>query len=90
MGIGFVLCSSYHVECTFCSSTLHIPSFLATITGTCACFEGQYGTDCALQVQVAARFQSDEGIYSTQPLQAGELSSGTEGDTFAQSFGEFL
>jgi len=60
-------------------------------TGTCACFEGQYGTDCSLQVQVAAKYQSEDGIYAPQPQQPdSDASSGSAGDSFGDNFGLFL
>jgi hypothetical protein len=38
-------------------------------TGTCHCFDGQYGTDCSLQVQLAVKYSNPDGIYSAQPMQ---------------------
>lgn len=33
-------------------------------TGTCQCFEGQYGTDCSLQMEIPVKFYySSDGIY---------------------------
>jgi hypothetical protein len=48
-------------------------------TGTCSCFAGQYGTDCALQLEVPLKdYYSDSGIYG------GDSSGGGAGiDYFA-------
>eukprot|EP00286_Rhodomonas_abbreviata_P029045 CAMPEP_0181292612 /NCGR_PEP_ID=MMETSP1101-20121128/2603_1 /TAXON_ID=46948 /ORGANISM="Rhodomonas abbreviata, Strain Caron Lab Isolate" /LENGTH=177 /DNA_ID=CAMNT_0023397101 /DNA_START=544 /DNA_END=1077 /DNA_ORIENTATION=- len=35
-------------------------------TGTCHCFKGQYGMDCAQQVELPASAYSEEGIYANE------------------------
>ena len=48
-------------------------------TGTCSCFDGQYGTDCSMQVQLPAKYLSADGVYAPQPVQQGQ-SGGGSGD----------
>jgi hypothetical protein len=40
-------------------------------TGTCRCFDGQYGTDCSLQLEVPASLYSSGGIYTTVTVMDG-------------------
>mmetsp|Transcript_19470 Transcript_19470/g.39258 ORF Transcript_19470/g.39258 Transcript_19470/m.39258 type:complete len:300 (+) Transcript_19470:80-979(+) len=45
-------------------------------SGTCRCFDGQYGTDCSLQMEIPVKYYySSDGIYGA-PESATESSSG--------------
>lgn len=62
-------------------------------TGTCACFEGQYGSDCSLQVQVSAKYQSSDGVYAAQPMQPGGefgMDGGMDYRTGGDMFADYL
>jgi hypothetical protein len=54
-------------------------------TGTCQCFDGQYGTDCSLQMEVPAKlYYSEDGVYgapvsSTEGAPSGGDSGGDWG-----------